>query len=101
MILIKNKPQVLHLSLFLRKISFQETENNPNKEQVSAFVDNNFDPLPNDDNPQGSEFEDWDPSDWNEDIPLFNLITVNTKYFLNKIILSYFFLFLQYLPNAH
>ena len=41
------------------------------------FVDNNFDSLPNDDNPQGSEFEDWDPSDWNEDIPLFNLITVN------------------------
>ena len=57
--------------------------------------------MPNDDNPQGSEFEDWDPSDWNEDIPLFNLITVNTKYFLNKIILSYLFLFLQYLPNAH
>jgi len=53
----------------------KETENNPNKEQVSVFVDNNFDPLPNDDNPQGSEFEDWDPSDWDEDIPLFNLIT--------------------------
>ena len=86
MILRKNKPKDLHLSKvsrctfkshFLRKISFQETENNPNKEQVTVFVDNNFDPLPNDDNPQGSEFEDWDPSDWNEDIPLFNLITVN------------------------
>ena len=43
---------------------------------MELFVNDNFDPLPHDDNPQGSEFEDWEPNDWNEEIALFNSIKV-------------------------
>ena len=48
---------------------FQLNENNPTKEQLENFVNDNFDP-------EASEFEEWEPSDWNEDIPVFNKITV-------------------------
>ena len=49
--------------------TFQVNENNPTKEQLENFVNDNFDP-------EASEFEEWEPSDWNEDIPVFNKITV-------------------------
>ena len=55
---------------------YQVTENNPTKKQVEAFVDDNFNEVPNNFDPQGSEFEEWKPSDWSEDIPLFDEITV-------------------------
>jgi len=53
----------------------QVTENNPTKKQIEAFVDDNFNEVPNNFDPQGSEFEEWKPSDWSEDIPLFDEIT--------------------------
>ena len=48
---------------------FQKTENNPSKNQIQTFVDDNFDS-------EGSEFEEWQPIDWNSEIDLFNKITV-------------------------
>ena len=45
----------------------QTTFNSPSKEQVAQFVQDNFDP-------EGSEFEEWTPSDWKQDIALFDHI---------------------------
>ena len=59
--------------------TFQENENNPTQEQVETFVNENFDP-------EASEFEEWEPSDWNEDIPFFNKITV--IYFCLRVFLN-------------
>ena len=50
-------------------ILFQKTENNPSKNEIQTFVDDNFDS-------EGSEFEEWQPIDWNSEIDLFNRITV-------------------------
>ncbi len=50
-----------------RFVSFQTTFNSPSKEQVAQFVQDNFDP-------EGSEFEEWTPSDWKQDIALFDHI---------------------------
>ena len=47
----------------------QEHADNPTKAEVQKFVDDHF-------LPEGSEFEDWDPADWNKTIPLFNKIKV-------------------------
>jgi hypothetical protein len=38
-------------------------------EHLRRFVDDHF-------SPEGSEFEDWDPKDWNATIPLFDNIKV-------------------------
>ena len=50
----------------------QEHADNPTKAEVQKFVDDHF-------LPEGSEFEDWDPADWNKTIPLFNKIKVTEK----------------------
>ena len=43
--------------------------------QVKSFIDNNF-------APEGSEFEDWSPTDWKPQITLFdNLVDSNYKDF--------------------
>ena len=43
--------------------------------QVKSFIDNNF-------APEGSEFEDWNPTDWKPEISLFdNLKDSNVKEF--------------------
>lgn len=62
--------QVWSLYAIVISIYLQETQNNPTKEQVQTFVDENFDP-------EGSEFEEWEPSDWNEDIKVLSHIKVN------------------------
>ena len=56
---------------------FQSTGNNPSKTQVQNFVDENFDE-------EGSEFEEWEPSDWHEDIAAFNQIKVCLYLILEK-----------------
>ena len=38
-------------------------------EDVKKFVKDNFDP-------EGTEFDDWDPPDWKEEIPVFETIRV-------------------------
>ena len=47
----------------------QKTGNIPTREQVQNFVEANF-------NDEGSEFENWEPKDWNEHISLFDNISV-------------------------
>jgi hypothetical protein len=54
---------------YIFELFLQETGNKPSKEQVQTFVDDNFDS-------EGSEFEDWEPSDWKPDIALLNNINV-------------------------
>jgi hypothetical protein len=64
---------------FLQKSDFcccpeqQEHGNNPDKAHVQQFVDDHF-------SPEGSEFEDWDPIDWNADIPLFQKVKVTHRH---------------------
>jgi hypothetical protein len=48
----------------------QEQGDQPDKQLLQQFVDEHF-------LPEGSEFEDWDPADWNKDIPLFDTIKVS------------------------
>ena len=47
-----------------------ECDNNPDRKSVRDFVDKNFDE-------EGTEFEDWDPIDWQQDIALYTMIRVN------------------------
>ena len=42
---------------------------NMTPEDVKKFVKDNFDP-------EGTEFDDWDPPDWKEEIPVFETIKV-------------------------
>ena len=48
--------------------------------QIEIFVNENFNEVPNNFNPQGSEFEEWEPQDWNENIPLFKMIKVSVQF---------------------
>jgi len=43
------------------------SDESPSKEQMETFLNNNF-------LPPGSEFEDWEPSDWNKHVDLFDNI---------------------------
>ena len=45
----------------------EETSNNPSKDRIRVFVEDNFDT-------EGSEFEAWEPNDWKEDIAVFDKI---------------------------
>ena len=65
----------------------QKTGNQPSKNLVQQFVDNNFDL-------EGSEFEDWEPKDWNAHIDLFDKITVSfaLKSTIFKIVLLFYYL---------
>jgi len=51
-------------------MTLQEHGKNATKSEVQRFVDENF-------LPEGSEFEVWDPKDWNANIPLFGKIKVS------------------------
>jgi len=46
----------------------QKTGNSPNREQIQNFVETNF-------HDEGSEFEIWEPNDWNEHISMFDNIS--------------------------
>ena len=63
----KNLPSTTHNYhlIFL----LQKTGNSPNREQIQNFVETNF-------HDEGSEFEIWEPNDWNEHISLFDNISV-------------------------
>ena len=64
------KNRKVHLELTYTGVShFQASGNHPSQEQVRSFVDSNF-------AAEGTEFVEWDPSDWKEDIALFDKITV-------------------------
>ncbi len=51
-----------------------DTENQPTKEELQAFVDSNFEA-------EGLEFQNWDPSDWISDPPF--LSQINNSEFRN------------------
>ena len=53
-------------------LCFKQVEcyNNPDQKSVRDFVDKNFDE-------EGTEFEDWEPIDWQQDIDLYTMIQVN------------------------
>ena len=53
----------------------QGTGNKPSMEQVKSFVKDNFDE-------EGSEFENWEPKDWKDNIAILEKITV--RILLNK-----------------
>ena len=46
-----------------------KSNNNPDRELIRDFVDQNFDE-------EGTEFEDWNPFDWQPDIDLYTMIRV-------------------------
>ena len=46
-----------------------KSNNNPDRKLVRDFVDKNF-------HEEGTEFEDWDPIDWQQDISLYTMIRV-------------------------
>ena len=63
---------LLKTYLVLHTIHFfllQKTGNSPNREQIQNFVETNF-------HDEGSEFEIWEPNDWNEHISMFDNISV-------------------------
>ena len=67
-----NRLQVLKKQVnrkYDKKHQLQDHGENPDREHVQKFVDDNF-------NPEGSEFETWDPEDWSETIPVFDKIKV-------------------------
>ena len=43
----------------------------PNKKEVNDFVQTNF-------SPEGTEFEEWNPIDWNKDVPVYKTIKVTS-----------------------
>ena len=79
LLLVVHHNLVIHYTYSFTIYTFQVTEDEPTQEQVQKFVDDNFIQVPNDFNSQGSEFQEWNPIDWSEDIPLFDKITVIQK----------------------
>ena len=55
---------------YTRNVTLQSSgENELSKEDLQKFVDDNF-------LPPGSEFADWEPSDWKDEVELFSNIKV-------------------------
>lgn len=63
------QPQTVTLHLF--DLMMNRTLGTPTKSDVEEFVTDNFDP-------EGSEFEDWKPSDWKQKPGNYMLVCVLT-----------------------
>ena len=68
------------LSLYLLYIIKESNKQRPDPASVREFVENNF-------NPEGTEFEDWNPQDWKETIPVYKTIKVKHIFVISRILI--------------